>query len=420
MKLYYKIALFVFIVALALLAFPGRAQAKPVYDDKVVFGDTYTLGSGETLSGNLAVLGGAVTLEKSSTITGGVSLLGGAVDADGTIDGNITILGGSLSLGDDAVVNGNIQTFGGTLRRSSKAQVLGQVVNGGVNPFQLNVPSLPARPAPWLDLTPIRTVFGGLASALFMAALAMLVALFWPKPTIRVAQAMVTQPAAAGGLGCLTFIVTPPLILLLLVTIILIPVSILAIILLAIAITFGWIALGAEIGRRISQAFQVDWHPAANAGLGTLLLTLIVSWASLIPFIGWLFSWLTPLLIVIIGLGGVILTRFGTQLYPATALTSGPFPPSPTPPARPQPPAPVMPGEPQRQAPVPTEPPVSDTPRVAPDLSPTVTASDAVIPDLNPSTTASDAVDPGTSPADGTVSGQEPDQTGMDRPASES
>lgn len=402
MKLYYKIAIFLVIAALAALAFPGRVQARSVYDDKVVFGDTYTLSSGDTLSGNLAVLGGAVTLEKSSTITGGVSLLGGAVDADGTVDGNITILGGSLSLGDDAVVNGNIQTFGGTLRRSPKAQVLGQVVNGGVNPFQLNLPNIPIRPANWLDLSPIRTVFGGLASALFMAALAMLVALFWPKPTIRVAQAMVTQPAVSGGLGCLTFIVTPALILLLIITIILIPVSILAIILLAIAITFGWIALGAEIGRQISQAFRVDWHPAANAGLGTLILTLIVSWAGLIPFIGWLFGWLAPFVIAVVGVGSVLLTRFGTQLYPATALTSGPFPPAPTPPATPRPPAPGMTGGSQGPAPAsnsPDQPGDSSTAPVAPDLSPTVTASDAVIPDLNPDISASDGV-PGENPAD--------------------
>ncbi len=389
MKLYYKFVLIIFVATLIALAFPGHALAQPLKEDKLVFGDTYRLAAGETLSGNLAVFGGAVTLETGSTVTGDVSMLGGAADVNGVIEGNISIIGGTISLGDNAVVNGNVQTFGGTFRKSDKAQVQGKVTTGSTNPLQFNTPSFARRQLAFFDMSPITTVFGGAASALFMAALAMLVALFWPKGTARVAQAMVINPAYSGGIGCLTVIVAPALLILLTLTIILIPVSVVGILLLTIAFVFGWISFGMEIGQRISQAFNVNWHPAANAGLGTLVLTLIVSWATLIPFIGWLFGWLAPFVIAVAGLGGVLLTRFGTQAFttPIGGNSSVNPPTGSQPPAVPQPPAPIQPPA-AFEAPAPMQP-SADT--ESPDLNPSVTAMDANIPDLTPSADAGSA-----------------------------
>ncbi len=386
MKHFYKIALFLVLALLVALVFPSSAFAQPLKEDKVVFGDTYRLGTGETLDGNLAVFGGAVTLEKGSNVTGDVSMLGGAVDGDGLIGGNIKFIGGTLTLGDNAVVKGNVQTFGGTLRKSEKAIVGGKVTTGGTSPFQFNTPNLHLRPNTWIDLTPVRTVFGGTAASLFMAALAMLVALFWPKGTERVAHAMIASPALSGGIGCLTLLVAPALIILLTITIILSPVSLVGILLLVITFIFGWIAFGMEVGKRISQAFNVTWHPAANAGLGTLVVTLIVSWVSLIPFIGWLFGWLAPLLIVVTGLGGVLVTRFGTQTFPVPLTGS-------------EPPTPAVGIQPYPQPPVPPAPTTRpEPPASTPDLTPQVSAMDADVPDLNPFSTASDAVIPDLNP----------------------
>ncbi len=383
MKHFYHGLLILFIAAFVALALPGHALASPIADDKVVFGDTYRLAAGETLDGNLSVFGGAVTLEQGSTVTGNINVLGGAVTGDGLIEGNINILGGTVSLGDQAVVQGNVQTFGGVFRKSDLAVVEGKVTTIGNSYLPVTPSTLPVFNPVWPVLGSVRTVFGGMAAALCLAALAMIVALFWPTGTRRVAHAMIASPALSGGLGCLTLIVFPALIVLLTITIILIPVSLVGILLLGIAFTFSWIAFGTEIGERISQAFNVTWHPAASAGLGTLILTLVVSWASLIPFIGWIFSFLAPLVIVVAGLGSVLLTRFGTQTYPFPLAGGGINPPAPAQPLSPVPSAsPVPPVEPPAASPeAPTPPPAQ---AVAPDLNPGVTAMDASIPDLHP------------------------------------
>ncbi len=62
---------------------PSPAYAKELFDDKVVFGGTYTLESGQTLDGNLVIFGGAVTTEADSTVNGDVALLGGVAEIGG-------------------------------------------------------------------------------------------------------------------------------------------------------------------------------------------------------------------------------------------------------------------------------------------------------------------------------------------------
>ena len=77
-----KLRIFIVIFCLlGLLAVPRTASAKsmdvPVLDDKVVFGESFTLESGETLDGSLIILGGVVLLEEGSFVMGDVVVLGG-------------------------------------------------------------------------------------------------------------------------------------------------------------------------------------------------------------------------------------------------------------------------------------------------------------------------------------------------------
>ncbi len=315
-------------MALIGLAFPVHANAAALpaqpqgntYPDKVVFGDTFTLGSGDIVDGNLTVLGGVVALENGSSVTGDVVLLGSTLNADGDVSGNVSTLGGSLFLGDQAVIHGNLSMLGGTLHRSAGAQILGQVVNGGIGPLNLSLPRLPYGINLWSGFQPIFNLFRTIINVLVLAALAILVVLLWPRPTDRIAQAVGAQPVITGGLGLLTVVVLPALLIILLITIILIPLSILGFLVLGIASLFGWIAVGLEVGKRIAQMFKQDWQPAIAAGLGTLVITLISSFIGAIPCIGWF----VPFLIGMVGLGGVIITRFGSQAYPLANPPSGP------------------------------------------------------------------------------------------------
>jgi len=122
-------------------------------------------------------------------------------------------------------------------------------------------------------------------------------------------RSVIAQPVAAGGLGLLTAFFGVTLIVVLAITICLSPVSLIGALVLGAAVILGWVALGLEVGRRLALAFKREWSDATQAGLGTLLLSFVVYAVGLIPCLGFIFG----ALLWMIGLGAVLLTRFGGQ-----------------------------------------------------------------------------------------------------------
>jgi hypothetical protein len=327
-------------VLLLALAIPTAAFAGGHLDGRVILGGEFTLASGETLDGDLIVLGGNARTEQGSTITGSVFIAGGNLQIDGTVNGDISVLGGNVDLKSHAIVKGDVSSIGGNINRAEGAQVLGQVVTGqGLNvPFQIQpftqVPpgvEIPfAGGRVWADaFRPLAGLGWSIFQSLMLAALAVLVVMFAPEATNRVSKAIVDQPIIAGGLGILTGVVFPALLVLLAVTICLIPFSLLGVFVLVIAAVFGWIAVGTEIGKRIGTMFNWQLHPAGAAGLGTLVIGLVADGIGFIPCVGWV----APALVSAVGLGGVVLTRFGTRIYegmpPASPVVDELPPPSP-------------------------------------------------------------------------------------------
>jgi hypothetical protein len=88
----------------------------------------------------------------------------------------------------------------------------------------------------------------------------------------------------------------------------------------------GIIALGLETGKRLAALLNQDWAPSVSAALGVFLLTLTINGiGALVPCIGWL----APFTVGLIGLGAVLITRFGAQEYPQTVAPQPIAPPSP-------------------------------------------------------------------------------------------
>ena len=297
------------------LAIPATAFAGGFEDGRVVFGTNYVLESGETLDGDLAVIGGSATLEEGSLVTGSVFLVGGSVFAAGEIEGDLAIVGGNVSFGSNAVVGGDLVTFGGSVNRGT-AQIEGDFIDGEALNFPMDF-----RFADWESnqfgrLSSYRYSFAGnvlayLFKSLLLAALAVLVMMFLPKHTQLVADTVVSQPVLAGALGLLTAFVAPILFILLLITICFSVVGILGAVVLGAAWVLGMIAMGLEVGNRLSKATNQEFQPVVAAGLGTLILGLVVFGIGLIDCVGWV----APFLVGIIGTGAVLMTRFGRQEY---------------------------------------------------------------------------------------------------------
>jgi hypothetical protein len=329
-----KFAQYAIILVLVLTVFwPSPAYAKGLFDDKVVFGGTYTLESGESLDGNLVIFGGAVTTETDSSVNGDIVLIGGVAEIGGTVNGNFVGIGGAVQLTSSAVVNGDLVTIGATLSREEGARVNGQIVNGIGVPFSFEIPdsdvripdipgipdmpeapAVPAVPqAPRINVSfnPFLEILWFFFRTFMLAMLAVLVVIFFEKPTLRVSNAAIEQPLITGGAGFLTALLTPMALIALTLTIILIPVTLLTILALIVAWLFGWIAIGLEVGCRIAKLFNVEWASAISAGVGTFLLFLVLGGFAFIDCIGWIPMFLVGLW----GLGAVIMTRFGTQAY---------------------------------------------------------------------------------------------------------
>lgn len=333
------------ILLLVLLLLPSAsAQAKGLSDGRVIFGDDFTLAKGETLDGDLAVFGGDVSIEAGATVEGSlaviggnaviaseavidgdVALIGGTMQIDGSVDGDVAIIGGQIWLGETALIDGDIATIGGALEQSPGATITGDVVDNPspaidipVQPDVPDVPNMPNWSDPWIYIenNPLWDFANVFAQALGVGLIATLAALFLQPQLERVGQAITSQPIIAGSFGLLTVVVGPLALVVLAITIILLPVTFLGVVALVLAWLFGIIAIGQEVGERLTRTLSQTWAPAFTAGVGTFLLMLVGGYIGLIPCVGWL----APFLIGLLGLGGTALTLFGTRSYPRVAL----------------------------------------------------------------------------------------------------
>jgi hypothetical protein len=329
----------------------------PGDDGVVVWNEDYTLEEGERLDGNLVVFNGDVTLEPDSRVAGAVIIWNGNAEVEGTVEGDVVVSGGDIYLGDDAYVEGNVVcSWDCDLEQEAGARVEGVFTEGDpLSNFRIGqVPGIPVRvPSPatfWIS-APGRA-FGwvlrfirGAAAVLVVATVAGLVALIWPHPTAQIGHTLIEAPWHSLGIGALTVVAGIMLVVALAVTICLSPIAALAALALGAAGLLGWIAIGAVVGERLLQAFNARGvGPLWVAGLGTLVVTLVsagLSNALGLTSLGWLgasvglclapLGWLIILILGSLGLGAVVLTRFGTTAYTPTT-GSGYRPPSPPPP----------------------------------------------------------------------------------------
>jgi hypothetical protein len=331
------------VLAVILLGLPNIAQAAgpqpAILEDKFILGSNFTLDSGERLEGSLVVIGGNALLEPGSEITQDVVIVGGSLNASGRINRDVVAVGAQVLLNDAAVVGGDINIIGSNLNRAPGAQVEGQVQSFENAPFVF-VPPVAGAPS-GVDLG-VHLLWQGLWMLLRVfvwAVLAVLAVLFLPKQVERTGRAVLTQPLMTFGLGLLTAIVAPIVLITLIVLLITCIAAPFAAVLLVIAWAFGMVAIGYEVGKRIAGLLKQEWAPAVSAGVGTFLLMLVLNGINAVVIC---VGWVIPAIVGMAGLGAVILTRFGTQEYPpVTPAAPAGLPPMapPPPPAQDWPPA---------------------------------------------------------------------------------
>jgi hypothetical protein len=332
------------IITACLLALLLIAPAGPVLasggEGTVIFGKDFTLESGEELDGDLVVFGGDAVLEEESLVNGTVFIMGGSATVAGEVDDELVIFGGNVELKSTALIGGDVVAWGGQVERAEGATVKGTVSEGVTTGFfrgPMIVRTIPSTPTP-PSIVPLKVgsnivfntitdIFKAVITALALMALGLLVVLFLPRQTEMVAQAVLSAPLPSLGVGFLTAVVAIGLTALLAITICLLPIALFIGLIATVAGFFGWIAIGLLVGQKLLEGLRVqESTPLVAVVIGVLLISLI----SALPCLGF-FVFVG---VVSLGLGGVVLTRFGTMAYPEVSLS-----PLSVRPMEPQPPA---------------------------------------------------------------------------------
>ncbi|MHB0856144.1 MAG: hypothetical protein ACYC5M_01070 [Anaerolineae bacterium] len=307
------------VMALALwcVALPALADD----GSSALLGQDYVLRAGDELRDDLVVFGGTATLEPGSTVHGTVTVMGGVAHLGGRVTGGVVAVGGTVNLQASALVEGDLVVLG-SISRHADAVVRGNVVEGlqGAQALQ-SLPRVLPRSA--VDGSPsvalggplraLRTLVG-LAALLLVAAL---VQALLPTQMVRITHAMADSWMVSLGIGLVTLLVVLVLTPLLALLLIGIPLALVLLAASAIGALVGWVAAGRLVGERLLRALRVRSRTALMEALaGTLLLSILAR----LPCLGGIMA----LLVIAWGLGAVVLTRFGSLSYPASAPFGGP------------------------------------------------------------------------------------------------
>ncbi|TMI76644.1 MAG: hypothetical protein E6H05_03075 [Bacillati bacterium ANGP1] len=294
--------------AILLLAQPVRAQGLTVRmsGDVLIPAGTEQNGSVVTMNGRIQVDG---------TLQGDAMTMNGDIAVAGTVAGSVRTFNGSILLTPTARVDGDVWAVNGRVDRQPGAQVGGRIGEGLV----FTRPRAPVFRRPWAGMG--RWMSGAFFRMLagwvmigFTVMAAAIAALF-PEQIHRVSTALSEMPGRALLAGVLLWVLLPPLVMALAVSIVGIPALAFVPLGLSVLGLVGFSAAAMLLGNRIAEGFH--WHigPVPDVVVGAAIL-MVLGW---VPVLGWL----AVLLAATWGIGGILLVTFGRAgKAPAASLPS--------------------------------------------------------------------------------------------------
>jgi hypothetical protein len=289
---------------------------------------------------------GDVQVEEDERVTDAVVSVGGNVDVRGRVEDDVVAVLGNVHLGPHAVVTGAVTSVGGRIEQERGAEVHGEVNEVTINhrPWHFGGGG---HWRPWMG----RDMFSGWFSLLgtllriaLVALLTLIVAIVAASPVERISRRAATDPWVSGFVGLLAQVLFVPVLVL---TIVFLAISIVGIPLLLlvpfalVALLFGVLMGFTGVARRVGE-----WAvgPYKGALVATAVGVVVITAGAVVTRIVWLIPgpiaplaialWVVALFIEYVawtvGLGALLLTRFGTRGPSAPPLDAVP-PPVPPP-----------------------------------------------------------------------------------------
>lgn len=334
---------------------PGFFAGNVVKVDGNVEGTTFVSGQDVRINGNINgdLFVASQTITISGTVTGNIYGAGQAIDFDGQSEGDIFFAGQSISVGQDASVGRDLFAAGATILQEGTVQrnlfggaaeiVLSGQIGGDAN-LQTDNLALHDEAAIAGDLnykgakeavigtdatvtgetnwefaetvnvdrevaaketrTPVRKFFWFLWSLASALLIWFLIRIWRPAFWNNTVHPLAEKPLKTLGVGLLTLLVVPPMIILAMVTVIGIPAGFMLSAIYTFSLYLSRIIVAVFIGHSAAKRFK--W-PELHKGVWPVLLGLVVlGLLGLLPFVNFLSSLLT----VMAGLGALVMAHY--------------------------------------------------------------------------------------------------------------
>ena len=243
-----------------------------------------------------------VTIEENMKVRN-VFVLRGQITINGTVEQNVVAVGGSIVLTRTAVVNGDVVALGGIIVMGKGADVHGTLTE--INSSNISAAISDLLSDDWEGWSWLFAIF---SVVIFFAILilALLIVALIPKPIQVIAETIKKNTFKVSLSGLLGLLLIVPIAVLLTISVIGIVLIPLEMILVVSAALLGFIAVSQLIGRRVLMLIKRTEGGVIRQTFWGLMTLWLIGW---IPYVGWMIK----VLAVVLGLGGVIMTRFGTK-----------------------------------------------------------------------------------------------------------
>jgi len=255
-------------------------------------------------SSNVVKIGSDVTIEEGTKVHN-VLAIGGQVTVEGVVENNIVALGGSVVLTRTAVVRGNVFALGGIIVRGRGAEVHGNVTE--INADDISAAIANALSEEWEGWS---WIFAIVSVAIFLGVLLLTVLTVFliPKPLRLIASAVREKPFKVTVWGLAGLVLVVPLAVLLAVSVVGIVLIPLEIALVLCAVLIGFISVSQLVGQKLFVILKRQDQSLMRETIWGLIILWLIGW---IPYVGWM----VKVCAIVLGLGGVLLTRFGTNQH---------------------------------------------------------------------------------------------------------
>lgn len=251
---------------------------------------------------NIVKINSDVVIEEDTKVNN-VVVLGGQITVHGTVEKHVVAIGGSVVLTRTALVGGDVTALGGIIVVGNGADVHGSLME--INSSNISDAISDILSDDWQGWSWLFAIF---SLVVFLATLliATLIVTLIPKPILRISEGIALHTYRATISGFIGLLMIAPVAILLTLSVVGIVLIPLEIMLVAGAAVFGFIAVARITGQRILALMKKPSDSLIRQVFWGLLILWIVGW---IPYVGWMIK----VLAIVLGMGAVMITRFGTK-----------------------------------------------------------------------------------------------------------